>query len=179
MKFYLITLLVYNLLYRYIYYVHFHQIWFTCISVLYPKNTYTFLSSSNIALLSLRLHRLRMIRAKRFRKEANSKPQTATVTESPVTGDDGLTMSKHCSDDEDNESANESDAASTPGNMSEPEVRKSLDTTKLRGFAKKKKFQKVISLGIFVFGKLSQNSPKLVLIFWSSIPCVFCLYIHC
>ena len=26
------------------------------------------------------------------------------------------------------------------------------------------------------FGKLSQNSPKPVLIFWSSIPCVFCLY---
>ena len=29
----------------------------------------------------------------------------------------------------------------------------------------------------FVVGKLSQNSPKPVLIFWSSIPCVFCL--HC
>ena len=29
------------------------------------------------------------------------------------------------------------------------------------------------------FGKSSQNSSKLVLIFWSSIPCVFCLYIHC
>ena len=28
------------------------------------------------------------------------------------------------------------------------------------------------------FGKSSQNSPKPVLIFWSSIPCVFCLYIH-
>ena len=36
-----------------------------------------------------------------------------------------------------------------------------------------------VSLGIFVFcfGKSSQNSPKPVLIFWSSIPCVFCLYI--
>ena len=67
-----------------------------------------------------------MIRAKRFRKEANSKAPTATVTDSPVTGDDGLTMSKHCSDDEDNESANESDAASTPGNMSEAEVGKLL-----------------------------------------------------
>ena len=32
-------------------------------------------------------------------------------------------------------------------------------------------------LGIFFLcGKLSQNSPKPVLIFWSSIPCVFCLY---
>ena len=31
----------------------------------------------------------------------------------------------------------------------------------------------------FFLGKSSQNSPKLVLIFWSSIPCVFCLYIHC
>ena len=29
---------------------------------------------------------------------------------------------------------------------------------------------------IFVVGKSSQNSPKPVLIFWSSIPCVFCLY---
>ena len=28
----------------------------------------------------------------------------------------------------------------------------------------------------FVVGKLSQNGPKPVLIFWSSIPCVFCLY---
>ena len=28
-------------------------------------------------------------------------------------------------------------------------------------------------------GKSSQNSSKPVLIFWSSIPCVFCLYIHC
>ena len=28
----------------------------------------------------------------------------------------------------------------------------------------------------FVVGKSSQNSPKPVLIFWSSIPCVFCLY---
>ena len=26
-------------------------------------------------------------------------------------------------------------------------------------------------------GKSSQNNPKPVLIFWSSIPCVFCLYI--
>ena len=33
-----------------------------------------------------------------------------------------------------------------------------------------------VSLGMFVsFGKSSQNSPKPVLIFWSSIPCVFCL----
>ena len=79
-------------------------------------------SASDIALLHLLLHRLRMIRAKRFRKEATSKAHTATVTESPVTGDDGLAMSKHCSDDEDNESVNESDAASTPGNMSEAEV---------------------------------------------------------
>ena len=28
----------------------------------------------------------------------------------------------------------------------------------------------------FFGGKSSQNSPKPVLIFWSSIPCVFCLY---
>ena len=34
-----------------------------------------------------------------------------------------------------------------------------------------------VSLWIF-FGKSSQNIPKLVLIFWSSIPCVFCLYYH-
>ena len=32
-----------------------------------------------------------------------------------------------------------------------------------------------VSLRIFL-GKSSQNSPKPVLIFWSSIPCVFCLY---
>ena len=32
-----------------------------------------------------------------------------------------------------------------------------------------------VSLGNF-FGKSSQISPKPVLIFWSSIPCVFCLY---
>ena len=30
---------------------------------------------------------------------------------------------------------------------------------------------------IFLGGKSSQNSPKSVLIFWSSIPCVFCLHI--
>ena len=29
------------------------------------------------------------------------------------------------------------------------------------------------------FGKSFQNNPKPVLIFWSSIPCVFRLYIHC
>ena len=35
-----------------------------------------------------------------------------------------------------------------------------------------------VSLGIlFFFGKSSQNSPKPVLNFWSSIPGVFCLYI--
>ena len=33
-----------------------------------------------------------------------------------------------------------------------------------------------VSLGIFF--KSSQNSPKPVLIFWSSIPCIFCLYIY-
>ena len=32
-----------------------------------------------------------------------------------------------------------------------------------------------VSLGIF-FGKSSQNAHKPVLIFWSSIPCVFSLY---
>ena len=30
---------------------------------------------------------------------------------------------------------------------------------------------------MFLGGKLSQNSPKPVLIFWSSTPCVFCLYV--
>ena len=62
----------------------------------------------------------------------------------------------------------------------------------IRGFAKKKipkirdymyygsgwvgDFQ--VSLGFFsFFRKWSQNSPKPVLIFWRSIPCVFCLYI--
>ena len=29
---------------------------------------------------------------------------------------------------------------------------------------------------IFLCGKSSQNSPKAVLIFWSSTPCVLCLY---
>ena len=29
----------------------------------------------------------------------------------------------------------------------------------------------------FFFGKSSQNSPKPVLLFWGSKPCVFCLYI--
>ena len=34
-----------------------------------------------------------------------------------------------------------------------------------------------VSHSKFLFvGKSSQNSPKPVLIFWSSIPCVFCLY---
>ena len=34
-----------------------------------------------------------------------------------------------------------------------------------------------VSLGfLFVFGKSSQNSPKPVLILWSRIPSVFCLY---
>ena len=32
-----------------------------------------------------------------------------------------------------------------------------------------------VSIGIF-FGKSSQNISKPVLIFWDSIPCVFCLY---
>ena len=31
----------------------------------------------------------------------------------------------------------------------------------------------------FFVGKSSQNSRKPVVIFWSSIPCVFCLYMHC
>ena len=61
----------------------------------------------------------------------------------------------------------------------------------LRGFAKKKKFKKSeiplevggwskASLGIclFVENRPKINSPKPVLIFWSSIPCVFCLYIY-
>ena len=35
------------------------------------------------------------------------------------------------------------------------------------------------ALNRFFFGKSTQNRPKPLLIFWSSIPCVFCLYIHC
>ena len=31
----------------------------------------------------------------------------------------------------------------------------------------------------FFCGKSSQNSPKPVVILWSSIPCVFCLYMNC
>ena len=58
-----------------------------------------------------------------------------------------------------------------------------------KGLCKEKKFQKSeisvevggwvqVSLGICFFcGKSSQNSPKPVLIFWSTLPCVFCLYI--
>ena len=32
---------------------------------------------------------------------------------------------------------------------------------------------------LFFIGKSSQKSSKPVAIFWSSIPCVFCLYMHC
>ena len=50
----------------------------------------------------------------------------------------------------------------------------------IRGFAKKKipKIRNYYGSGLnfFCFGKSSQNSPKWILIFWSSIPCVFCLY---
>ena len=55
----------------------------------------------------------------------------------------------------------------------------------LRGFAKKKipKIQDYYGSGWvgpglseFFFVKSSKNSPKPVLIFWSRIPCVFCLY---
>ena len=59
-----------------------------------------------------------------------------------------------------------------------------------KGLCKEKKFKKSeitmdvgwwvqMLLGNYFFGKSSQNSFKPVLIFWSSIPCVFCLYIHC
>ena len=34
-----------------------------------------------------------------------------------------------------------------------------------------------LTRNFFFLEKSSQNSPKPVLIFWSSIPCVFCLYI--
>ena len=54
------------------------------------------------------------------------------------------------------------------------------------GFAKKNKFEKseiTMEVGgwvqvslVFLCGKSSKNSPKPVLIFWSSISCVFCLY---
>ena len=55
------------------------------------------------------------------------------------------------------------------------------------GLCKEKKFKKseiTIEVGAgltqnFFFGKSSKNSPKPVLIYWSSISCVFCLYIHC
>ena len=58
-----------------------------------------------------------------------------------------------------------------------------------KGLCKVKKIQKIrvyyggggwvqVSLGIFVCGKSSQNSPKPVLIFWSSIPYVCILFIH-
>ena len=36
-----------------------------------------------------------------------------------------------------------------------------------------------VSLGFLFFEKSSQNSPKPVVIFCSSIPCLFCLYMHC
>ena len=57
----------------------------------------------------------------------------------------------------------------------------------LRGFAKKTKFQKsefTMEVGewshpeFFFFSKSSQNSSKPVLVFWSSIPCVFCLPLY-
>ena len=32
-------------------------------------------------------------------------------------------------------------------------------------------------LNLIFFGISSQNNPKSILIFWSNIPCVFCLYI--
>ena len=35
-----------------------------------------------------------------------------------------------------------------------------------------------VSLGLFLYGISSHNIPKPLLIFWSSIPCVFCLYIY-
>ena len=60
--------------------------------------------------------------------------------------------------------------------------------SKLRGFEKKRKIPKIrdyygsgwvgpgLTRNFFLLGKSAQNSPKPVLIFWSSIPCVFCLY---
>ena len=58
--------------------------------------------------------------------------------------------------------------------------------SRVRGFAKKKNSQNPRLLwkwvggsrshSEFLCGKSSQNSSKPVLIFWSSIPCVFCLY---
>ena len=54
----------------------------------------------------------------------------------------------------------------------------------IRGFAKKTNsknpgllWKSSSQSEFFFFGKSSQNSPKPVLTFWSSIPCVFCLYI--
>ena len=52
----------------------------------------------------------------------------------------------------------------------EKNFKKSEITMEVGGWAQ-------VSLGIFFCGKSYQNSPKPVLIFWSSIPCVFCL--HC
>ena len=64
-----------------------------------------------------------------------------------------------------------------------------VERQQLRGFAKKEKIPKIrdyygsgwVDPGLtrncfLVVGKSSQNIPKPVLIFWSSIPCVFCLY---
>ena len=56
-----------------------------------------------------------------------------------------------------------------------------------RGFAKKKipKSEITMEVGGWVqvslgfFFNIFKKSPKPVLLFWSSIPCVFCLYIHC
>ena len=35
------------------------------------------------------------------------------------------------------------------------------------------------SRSLIFFLKSSKNSPKPVLLFWNSIPCVSCLYLHC
>ena len=51
-----------------------------------------------------------------------------------------------------------------------------------RNNSKKSEFTMEVGAGLtrnFFCGKSSQNSPKPVVIFLSSIPCVFCLYIHC
>ena len=59
-----------------------------------------------------------------------------------------------------------------------------------KGLCKEKKLQKSeitmevggwvqVSLNFFWVGKSSQNIPKPVAICWISIPCVFCLYMHC
>ena len=71
--------------------------------------------------------------------------------------------------------------------MKQHTLRNKVTCHRLRAFAKKKFKKSEITMEVdgsrsysdFVcFGKSSQNIPKPVLIFWSSISCVFCLHIY-